>query len=433
MTLSEPGGQSEVQFELTKVKGEWRISSAPAGIILDRPTFTAVWSQRSVYFVSQDGRIVADPRWFLNRPTIATQIVRELLSGPSEAMEQVLHTELPAGTALTSGSVPVDDGIAEIDLSAELLEANETSMDRIRRQIVSSLQSVPGVTGYELSVHGSLVSSGPVSATPEASSSVVVMREGQFGVVSEGAVKPIPGLSERVSELSPTAASVSSDRKSALVLHSGGVSYVGEAESRLIDERKGLLTPSLDPLGYAWIYDPAHPAEVTVDTTPRAFGVPGEPSRTIPLPWLEGERVVALRVSMGGNRMAALAESEGGSVVLVAGIIRDPAGTPVGVVDTAVAEMWETGAPIDLDWVGDTRFAALTTTGLLGNSSRVTNGVVGQFSTERGTVSGGTAISGGGSWAQQLRVLDDQHRMFSPQGVGWQQALTGVDFIAKVG
>ena len=118
--------------------------------------------------------------------------------------------------------------------------------------------------------------------------------------------------------------------------------------------------------------------------------------------------------------------------MLVAGIIRDEDGVPVGLTETAPVQLWDPGAPIDLDWIGDTRFATLTETGLLGGSGKVMIGEVGRFPVESGAVAGGSSISGGGSRAL-LRVLDDQDRMFAPQGAGWQQQLTDVEMLAKVG
>lgn len=442
MVPSEPGGLTEAQFELVQVGGEWRISSAPTGIILDRPTFTAVWSSRMVYFTSWDGRLVADPRWFLNRPTLPTQIVRELIAGPSDAMSQVLQAAVPAGTALTSGSVPVLDGVAVIDLSAELLDADEAALSRFTRQLAASLQGLSGVTGYQLKVHGSVIDSGAVPSSSDTGSNeprpVLVMSEGEFGAVSSGEVTSVDGVSRRVEDLSPITASVSSDRQSVIVLHPGGVSLVRADQTLPIDDRRNVLTPNIDALGYAWIYSPDSPGEITVVATPaisdeavrdRSIGE----SFALSIPWLEGRSPVAVRVSLGGNRIAALVEQDGGSAVLVGGIVRDASGAPTGVVDTAVVQLWESGAPIDLDWFGDTRFAVLTETGLLGGSSRVTGVTVGHFALDYGALSGGSSISGAGSSSQPLRVLDDQHRMFSPQGPGWQQALTEVELIAKVG
>ncbi|MFC7766173.1 GerMN domain-containing protein [Leucobacter soli] len=106
-----------MRFEFTQVGGEWRISSAPNGVILDRISFSAVWTNRQLYFLTPDNRLVAETRWFLNRATLSTQIISGLLDGPNEADAQALRTGFPSGTTLASDSVPVNGGIARIEFS----------------------------------------------------------------------------------------------------------------------------------------------------------------------------------------------------------------------------------------------------------------------------------------------------------------------------
>lgn len=432
MTPSPPGTEMNVQFELVQVNGEWRIASAPGGIILDRNTFTAVWTVRSVYFMSNDNRLVSELRWVLNLPMMTTQIVRELIAGPSEAMAGALYTAFPEGTVLMSDTVPVADGTAIIDLSPELFDADEVAIENLKRQLAASLRAVSDVERFQLSVHGSAIDGGTVDAADESLATevqnAVVLREGEFGVAVGSEVRPLEDLSAKVVELQPTAAAVAPDLSAVAVRHATGVSWVGKTAIIEIDTRSRLLTPSLDPLGYVWTYSLNDPNEITVT-------VPGWQSTMLEAPWLEGHQVTALRVSMGGNRIAALVSSGDGnsSEVIVAGIIRDEKGDPVGFTEAAPTQMWEAGAPIDLDWIGDTRFTTLTATGLLGGTSKVTIGeVAGRLPVDSGTVSSGTALSGGGSRAL-LRVLDDQHRLYAPQGGGWQQQLGDVEVLAKIG
>lgn len=430
MTPAAPGTEVNAPFELVQVGGEWRIASAPNGVILDRNTFTAVWAARSVYFLSADNRLVADIRWVLNRPMMATQIVRELIDGPSASMQGALHTAFPEGTVLMSDPVTVVDGTAMIDLSPEIFDADESTMELLKHQIAASLQSVSGIDRFQLAVHGSSVDGGTVAAADDSLTgdiqNAIVYKEGEFGAAVGSEVRPLEGLSEKVVELQPTAATVAPDLSAVAVRHAGGVNWVGQTAIIEIDPRGRQLTPSLDPLGFVWTYSLADPTGIMVT-------VPGWQSTLLEAPWLEGNRVAALRVSMGGNRLAALVANGEYSEVIVAGIIRNEAGDPIGFTESAATQLWVSGAPIDLDWIGDTRFATLTETGLLGGSGKVTIGEVGgRFGVDSGTVAGGVSISGGGSRAL-LRVLDDQHRMFAPQGAGWQQQASGVDLLAKVG
>lgn len=430
MLPADPGEQVDARFELTKVGGEWRISSAPNGIIIDRSTFLALWEPRDLYFLSPDQRLVSELRWVISRSALVP-IVRGLIGGPSEGMIGAISTAFPEGTSLTGSSIPVVDGAAVIDMSSELFDVDEATISSIKRQLGASLQGLAGVTRFQISVHGSVIGGGELSISEELSvgdvQKTVVLKDGDFGVASGNTLKPLAGLSERVAGLSPLAATVSPDLSAVAVLHSGGISWVTKDQSIAIDNRRDLLSPSVDQLGYVWAYTPANPEEIWVTK-------PGVEASKLPLPWLDDYSVRAVRVSLGGNRLAVLVAVDGGSEVIGVGVVRDESGAPVGFTAVPTVQHHDQGAPVDLDWIGDNRFALLSETGLLGGSAKVTIvAISGRFPVEYGAVSGGASISGGGSSRALLRVLDDQHRLFRPQGTGWQQLMAGVDLLAKIG
>ncbi|MGK0722229.1 GerMN domain-containing protein [Leucobacter sp. W1478] len=425
-----PGAATEVRFEFAEIGGEWRITSAPAGIILDKSTFAAVWTPLQLYFLSADNRLVSDTRWFLNRATISTQVVGELLEGPTEQMIEVVRSAIPAGTVLAAGAVPVVDGTARIDLSAELLDADAATMELVKRQLGASLQSVPNVARFELLVNSSLIESGTVIAADTTSPTaenlyVAGLKDGEFGPISAGDVTVLPGIGARIAQLEPSAVTLAPDRGSAAVLHQGAVSWVSPDDQVVVDVRGDLIAPSLDRFGHVWTYSSAAPGEMLVTK-------PGERSTLLQMPWLGGRVPVAVRVAQGGNRIAVLvvdAASPDQSKVLVAGISRDESGVPVALTDIANTELWVPGTPVDLDWIDDERFAAVTRAGA---SGKVTQGVLGQFAVESGVVPGAVSLSGGGN-RSLLRVLDDDGRLYAPQGSGWQRQLDGIALVAKVG
>jgi len=430
LTPAEPGRTTDVQFELARIDGEWRITSAPAGLILDRNTFLTVWTTRPLFFLSPNQRLVSEWRWFLNRPTLPTQVVRGLLQGPSEAMAPALYTAFPTGTQLTSNAVPVNDDTAIIDLSPEIFDANDEQMAQIKRQIAASLLAVGGITGFQLTVHGTPIDNEVTPVAEDTSGSerqgVYVISEGSLLEVTSDGMKPVGRIGVSVDDLEPRSLTVGSDGESAAVLGSNGTTYVTENASILIDERPGQLTPSLDPFGFVWTYSGTEPEHILATPSSRE-------QRDFGMPWLGAGKVVAARVSMSGSRLALLVDDDETSRVVIAGIIRDENGTPTGLT-TGVPQLWEEGAPIDMDWIGGSRFAVLSQTGLLGGSAKVTIGEVGgRFPQEAGAVAGGTGITGGNN-RQQLRIVDDQGRLFAPQGgAGWQQLLSGVDVLAKIG
>lgn len=424
------GAATEVRFEFVRVGEQWRISAAPAGIILDKNTFTAVWAPLQLYFLSSDNRLVSDTRWFLNRATISTQVVGELLAGPTEGMAEVLHGAFPAGTLLASGAVPVVDGTARIDLSPELLDANPAAMELVKRQLGASLQMVPDVARFEILVNGSLIEQGPVVAPdttlPSAENQfVAVLSDGVFGAVSAGLVVALPDIGARIAQLAPSAVTLAPDRRSAAVLHQGTVSWVSPEDQVQVDARGGLVAPGLDRFGHVWSYSTESPAEVLVT-------LPGQRAVQLPMPWLGGAVPKALRVAQGGTRLAVLVEdtaAPGRSKVLVAGVGRDGEGNPIALTDTASTELWVDGAPVDLDWIDDQRFVVVSRNG---SSGKITQIVLGQFPQESGSVPGAVAVSGGGS-RTLLRVLDGDGRLFAPQGSGWQRQQDDISLVAKIG
>ena len=56
---------SACSYQLVRENGEWRISVAPDGVVIDDPTFRAVYAQQTLYFYSPDfSSLVPDARWF---------------------------------------------------------------------------------------------------------------------------------------------------------------------------------------------------------------------------------------------------------------------------------------------------------------------------------------------------------------------------------
>lgn len=429
----QPGAATEARFELVRVGGQWRIASAPAGIILDRSTFTAVWSSLPLYFLTPDGRLSAETRWYLNRATLTTQVVSGLLAGPSAEMVGVLQSAFPSGTVLSSSSVPVVDGIARIDLSPALLVANAEAMESIKRQIAASLQSIPGVSSFELLVDGVVIERASVTS-PEDDGvglerfTTAVVADGVFGQLVGGEVQPFPALSSQVVGLDPLAVTVSRDHLSAAVLNTSGVTWVSDAEAVQLDVRAGLIAPTLDRFGYVWSYTPS-PQSSSTAPTEIVVTKPGESQQTLQMPSLAGRVPVAVRVAKNGMRLAVLVADGDQSAVVVVGIVREGDGRPIAFGETSSVQLWASGEPVDLDWVDDQRFAALTRVGAAG---RVTLSGPGQFAVDAGTVSDAVHISGGGSRAM-LRVLSDNGRLFAPQGVGWQRQEGTFELLAKTG
>lgn len=422
----QPGPATDMRFEFTRVAGEWRISSAPAGVILDSTTFTSIWSPRQLYFVGPGELLVPDTRWFLNRSSLPTAIVSTLLQGPSERLREAVHSGFPSGTSLVSNSVPVVDGRARIDLSGALLQGGQNPLAEVYQQVRMSLQTVADVNGFDLYVDGVQVQPPPEGAGPRVLGEVYepsVLVDGRFGTLISGRFTASPGFAEGIAAFDPKAVSLSLDGKTAAVLNGEGVTRLDDEGRVLVDARGGLLEPGVDVFGYVWTAQRSSAQQLQI------WGPDGS-SATIPAPWLAGREPVAVRLSPEGARIAALVPSDSGSQVLVAGVVRGENGMPIATTEEADVQMWAVGRPVDLDWVGQQGFVALTR---VDDAGKLTVGAPGRFGVEQGgSISGGMQVSGGGG-RTQLRVLGENGDLFAAQGSGWQRLDSGVSLLAKRG
>lgn len=422
-----PGPSMEMRFEFERVGSDWRISSAPSGIILDANMFSTIWSSHQLYFVGSGNLLVPETRWFLTRTALVTEIVGALLGGPDERMREVVRSGFPSGTALATNAVPVVDGKARIDLTANVMDATPTAMAELREQLKASLQSVPGVTGIELLVEGTPLRPNPDDDIPAprpvlATHAPAVMIGEEFGTIVSGEFSPLPGFGASLHNYDPEAITLSADEQAAAVLSDTGVTRVDNQGAFLVDSRDGLLEPSIDPLGYIWTVDPADPA-VLLATAPDGS------STEVGAPWLAGRTPTAVRLSPDGSRVAAIVGEGDETLVLISGVIRDEGGVPLRTVADAEVKLWAAGTPLDLDWVGQLSFAVLTR---VGSAGKVTIGGIGLFGIERTSVPGGVQLSGGGG-RSALRVLGADGDLFAPQGAGWQRSEDEIEVLAKRG
>lgn len=422
----EPGPETELRFEFTQVGGEWRIASAPSGIILDSTKFQEIWTAQQLYFVGPANTLVPETRWYVSRSALATELVTDLLQGPGERLRDAVHSGFPTGTALVSNSVPIVEGRARVDLTSEVLEAGAEALAEIRQQLATTLQSVTGVNGVDLYVDGTaLRDNGSDAGTPAALIEIAnpaVLREGAFGTLVQGEFAPMSGFFATLDEYAPDAITLAPNETGVAVRGDDGVSLVDAENSVQIDARDGLLPPVFDRLGFIWTAPRTHPEAIQV--TDRAGTV-----SSVAAPWLESRRPVTIRVSPDGARLALLLATEDGSQVLVAGIVRDAAGRPTGLTQEVDAAVWADGAPLDLDWVGQRALAVLTDSG---TTSKVTYAGLGQFPTDLGAVQGGVQVAGGGA-RTQMRVLASDGTLYASQSSGWQRAGADVDVLAKRG
>lgn len=420
-SVLSPAAQT-LTYTFAQEDGEWRIASAPNGIVLSELSFTRVFAQQSLYFFDPTfAYLVPDVRWFPARATISARALRALLAGPVSWLRQgVLLTAFPTATTLTT--VEIEDGTATVELSEEARSATAAERDRMRQQLAATLDVatvVMTVGGIELTTPEPGI--GAIK-NPTVEAASLVGTPDVFGFSDDGGVVPIGTASSQIVTAGATAATLTTDGRAVAALTPQGVIYarVGDEQPSVIDTRSGLVAPSVDPFRFIWS---AQAADASTLTTFEVDGTPHPLQTALPA----DSRIVSMDVSRDGTRILLFLSTPTGPQLIVAGIIRQQASNVPLALGELVYLSAPTSTPVDATWVDEHTVAVLTRAG---DVSPVTLLEIGGPTQPFGTVADGTTIVGGNNGAEGLRVLASTGEIWRPQGGGWAGTGTVVSFLA---
>ncbi|MCL2514788.1 MAG: LpqB family beta-propeller domain-containing protein [Microbacteriaceae bacterium] len=423
------GSQAPVTlgYSFVKQHGQWRISKAPNGIVIDAALFRNVFSSHALYFYSPDFRyLVPDLRWFpSSSASLATRIVKALLAGPSPWLQDAVATAFPKGTQLAAGSVVVQTGTAQVALNSVAAGADQTTTVRMNQQLGESLTDA--ASQVSLSIGGVQQDVSTVTQAerdPSVSANPLVLQNGKFGFLASSAFVAFNGIGPAIAALHASAATVTADGRTAAVLAGDAVYAVTASQSApvRIDARPDLLPPAVDNSDIVWsaTTDPRTPFDVAA-----ADGATAQ----IKASWPDARSLVSFSVSRDGTRLAALVRTEDGRAhLMVAGIVRDARGHPTRI-----------GAPVDIGELALSKGYALTwtdelTVAVLGASPQGGTAIISQALGDAAAApqpgpDGGVGITGGNP-AAQLWVRTAQGALETTAGTSWQQVAKGVDILA---
>jgi len=405
-------------FTFVKEGSQWRIASAPEGIVLSSDSFGVVFGEYALYYFDPTYQfLVPDVRWFPNRSGTSVRVIGALLAGQSGWLGSgVLVSAFPAGTQLGDGFVDITSGVATVDLSEEADGASPLERERMRQQISASLANVTSVIMTVGGIPLTTADTGAVPAVvnPAVEPAPLVLRDNQFGFASNSDVTSIGQISGKVVDLGATAVALARGKTAAAVRNANGVYVVrnGASPPLLVDQRPGLAAPSIDNAGFVWT--------VPVDDASaiRAFELNGTEhvvASSVPA----DATVVSMSVSRDGSRVLLYLETAIGPRLYVAGIVRQDG------VPTQLGELFALRAssetPIAATWVDNRTVATLSS---VDDDTIVRSYEIGGPSSVLGRVDGGTSIVGGNSATDGLRVLTSDGDIFRPRGTSWQR--TGI-------
>ncbi len=396
-TTAKPGTRVTTTWGAVKVSGEWRL------VIPDQPSFSAwisaadlgaAYSPHALHYVTKTGRhLVQDVRWFAGGPNLATTLTQAQLEYPPAYLTGAVATAVPAGTRLVVDSVPVRGGVAVVDLTAPILDADEDTRKAVWAQLVATLTTIPEVGYVDLRAEGhSLEIAGvpsPVGSSDSLGYAVPRPVSADWLIVRTGRrilrIDPTPAGDRTNPRPTPTtinaplpAGEIPPDwvdlALSADSSQIGGVTtertqlslWRGDVHTLVDAFATDLTQPSFDGEGLLWVAGVAPSGEAGVwFVGPGVGGGKPRPS-AVSAPWLTGRRVVFLKVSPDGSRVLVGTRpgdkpGSGADRVDIAGIVRNPNGQaaalamPLRVADTVTADV----AAVRAVWADNQTFALL--------------------------------------------------------------------------
>nr|WP_234046671.1 LpqB family beta-propeller domain-containing protein [Streptomyces adelaidensis] len=384
-------GEYRRTVHLTRVKDtkQWRIDQLPPGVVLGKSDFERNYKSINKYYftsAAQSGEpgTVADPVYVRSQVDPVTQVVRDLLKGPTRWLDPVARTSFPSGTALRKGTdalTPDDRNRLVVPLNAKADRVSDSKCREMAAQLLFTLQDYMPTGVGEVELQGSTGAQLCVVADGEAD--IVALhgpgKSADYEYFIDGDHKLVR-LSERDAVTTPTvvpgvlgegekqlraaavsrgeerAAGVSLDGSELYVapLTAGGALGDPVLHSAGATAKDRLTTPSWDGRGDLWVADrdPEKPRLLVLED---GMGEPLE----VRTPGLSG-RIEAVRVAADGVRVALILENDGKRALSIGRIEReaDAEGTTVSIIELRSV----TPASEDItamSWAGDSQLVVV--------------------------------------------------------------------------
>lgn len=366
----EAGIPIQRSFQLQRVDGEWRIGHLPQGLLLNRFDVERAYRAFNTFFFNPDGSLlVPDPVYIpLEQAGSTTSLMRALLDGPTRWLRPAVQSTIPVGTSLVVSSVPVENGVAQVDLSTDFLDTGVQDRELAAAQVTMTMLQIPEVTGVTISVEGNPLQLPTAPAVMDADtwatydSDALVSALGALfvkgGTVSswsdDGDPVPTEGVlgsgdrevrSPSQSWDGSVVTGLSADARTLWLT----TPFVSDGVARQISGRR-LLPASVDGQGDVWVVDTG--AEVPQVSR----SVDAGPWRQVTFPPIAG-RLTGFRVSVDGTRVAVVVRDQRGQGRLLIGrIVRSGRDTKVEAFRPVELTLVDVSA---LSWAGADRLVVV--------------------------------------------------------------------------
>ena len=339
--------QRSLFFNLVREDGEWRIDSAPNLTVVSSPVFSVVFQSYPIYFFDRGYRyLVPDVRWFPVRSSSPTRMIRALLNGPSEWLSEAVRSAIPEETSLTIDSVPINDALAEVDLSSQALNADAAMRSLMKAQIDKTLTSLPTVSSVEILIDRNpqeIEAITPVQLSSSPGAPVMLSDTSVYRINGSTAI-PVAGSSTHVLRLQPNSVALSETTETLALANEDGlhVANLDSTESLSIDPRPAILKPHFDADGYLWSVAAEGGVNVYKD------------GQLTVLLEQNPETRIDYALSPEGSRLAEIVLIDDVSKLQIRGVIRDSDGKPRALTDPLPVR---SARPELVSWLGESQLA----------------------------------------------------------------------------
>lgn len=355
-TSFDAAENQDVNITVKQVDGQWRIASAPNAIVISRANFEKVFTPFTLYFYdSTFTYAVPDMRWFADRSTVATSLVRVLLQGPAPYLEGAVSSAVPEGTQLNRNSVPVNGGTATVDVNTAEPAANLSQLDieRFQTQLTQTLSQLNGVQAIQLSVQDQVLKQNSLDdyqapvINPDVGPQVVGF-SGKDMRMSENFRDDSNLTTIYTSDDSMQLPAMGYKRQNFAYLNAArnSLNWINSNTRKTVMMGEMLTQPSFDQ--FQWLWSSTSDGEVkAISIANRENQTP----RTISADWLKDYTVSSLKISRDGTRAVIVTQSGGESAVWMSGIKRGSDNTPEALMKPI--RLSSTGKVSDAQWYSD--------------------------------------------------------------------------------
>lgn len=372
-----PRDRSAVTFQLTVEDGEFRIIDPPDALLVRTSWFQQRYQQVSLYYFDPTGKVlVPEPVFVPVGETFATYLVSALLAGPPPRLEDVVTSFVPEN--LTVGlSVPVTDGVAQLDLRGEAPTPSPAVAELILAQLAATVRQEPSIRALRVTIGGEPIDPPGAATTYDVAAaddfdatdtgSTGTLYAVQRGRVVAGTIddlRAVDGpLGREPHDIRSLAVSPAGDDVAVVTSDGTGVSVAplrSPDGDRAIRSLRATGTdfarPTWDASGRLWLLDRGPDgARVLVSRD----GVRAREVQVFGVSGVVG--VKRILVSRDGTRLIAVVSQPQGDQLVAARLVLDKRGRVSRVVESTVIRRLDDGQrAIDVAWTGPVEVAVLT-------------------------------------------------------------------------